>query len=84
MQHLSVDAIGRDHVHRSTALTPAWGSDRSLNARDVPVVLGGAEVTALPVKHVAESDPHGLRRRAGIARNDGRSVELRGFEPLTS
>jgi ribonuclease BN (tRNA processing enzyme) len=26
-----------------------------------PVSLGGAEVSALPVKHVAESDPHGLR-----------------------
>jgi ribonuclease BN (tRNA processing enzyme) len=29
--------------------------------RDTPVTLGGAEVSAHPVKHVAESDPHGLR-----------------------
>lgn len=29
--------------------------------RDTPVELGGAEVSAHPVKHVAESDPHGLR-----------------------
>jgi ribonuclease BN (tRNA processing enzyme) len=29
--------------------------------RDTPVSLGGASVSALPVKHVAESDPHGLR-----------------------
>ena len=29
--------------------------------KETPVTLGGAEVSALPVKHVAESDPHGLR-----------------------
>jgi len=29
--------------------------------RETPVTLGGAEVSAHPVKHVAESDPHGLR-----------------------
>ena len=29
--------------------------------KETPVSLGGAEVSALPVKHVAESDPHGLR-----------------------
>jgi ribonuclease BN (tRNA processing enzyme) len=29
--------------------------------RETPVSLGGAEVSAHPVKHVAESDPHGLR-----------------------
>jgi ribonuclease BN (tRNA processing enzyme) len=29
------------------------------------VELGGALVSALPVKHVAESDPHGLRVRVG-------------------
>jgi len=29
--------------------------------KDTPVSLGGAEVSALPVKHIAESDPHGLR-----------------------
>jgi ribonuclease BN (tRNA processing enzyme) len=29
------------------------------------VELGGAHVSALPVKHVAESDPHGLRVRVG-------------------
>jgi ribonuclease BN (tRNA processing enzyme) len=29
------------------------------------VDLGGARVSALPVKHVAESDPHGLRVRVG-------------------
>jgi ribonuclease BN (tRNA processing enzyme) len=29
--------------------------------RESPVTLGGAEVSAHPVKHVAESDPHGLR-----------------------
>jgi ribonuclease BN (tRNA processing enzyme) len=33
--------------------------------RESPVTLGGAEVSALPVKHVAESDPHGLRVRIG-------------------
>jgi ribonuclease BN (tRNA processing enzyme) len=34
-----------------------------LGANDVE--LGGALVSALPVKHVAESDPHGLRVRVG-------------------
>ena len=29
--------------------------------RETPMVLGGAQVAALPVKHVADSDPHGLR-----------------------
>jgi len=29
--------------------------------KETPVSLGGADVSALPVKHVAESDPHGLR-----------------------
>ena len=29
--------------------------------KETPVSLGGAEVSALPVKHIAESDPHGLR-----------------------
>jgi ribonuclease BN (tRNA processing enzyme) len=29
--------------------------------RETPVSLGGASVSAHPVKHVAESDPHGLR-----------------------
>jgi ribonuclease BN (tRNA processing enzyme) len=29
--------------------------------KETPVTLGGAEVSAHPVKHVAESDPHGLR-----------------------
>ena len=29
--------------------------------RDTPTNLGGAQVSALPVKHVADSDPHGLR-----------------------
>jgi ribonuclease BN (tRNA processing enzyme) len=29
--------------------------------RESAVTLGGAEVSAHPVKHVAESDPHGLR-----------------------
>jgi len=29
--------------------------------RETPITLGGAEVSAHPVKHVAESDPHGLR-----------------------
>jgi len=28
-------------------------------------VLGGAEVTALPVRHIPESDPHGFRVRIG-------------------
>jgi ribonuclease BN (tRNA processing enzyme) len=32
---------------------------------ETPVALGGAEVSALPVQHVAESDPHGLRVRIG-------------------
>ena len=30
-----------------------------------PVALGGALVSALPVEHVAESDPHGLRVQVG-------------------
>lgn len=30
-----------------------------------PIALGGATVSALPVRHVAESDPHGLRVRIG-------------------
>lgn len=34
-----------------------------LGARET--ALGGAMVAALPVRHVAESDPHGLRVRAG-------------------
>ena len=29
--------------------------------RETPIMLGGAEVSAHPVKHIAESDPHGLR-----------------------
>lgn len=33
--------------------------------KETPVSLGGAEVSALPVKHVAESDPHGLRVKIG-------------------
>jgi ribonuclease BN (tRNA processing enzyme) len=32
---------------------------------ETPVPLGGAEVSALPVQHVAESDPHGLRVKIG-------------------
>ncbi len=32
-----------------------------ITLKEAPVSLGGAEVSALPVKHVAESDPHGLR-----------------------
>jgi ribonuclease BN (tRNA processing enzyme) len=32
-----------------------------LTLKETPVTLGGAEVSAHPVKHVAESDPHGLR-----------------------
>ena len=32
-----------------------------ITLKETPVSLGGAEVSALPVKHVAESDPHGLR-----------------------
>jgi ribonuclease BN (tRNA processing enzyme) len=32
-----------------------------ITLRETPVTLGGAEVSAHPVKHVAESDPHGLR-----------------------
>lgn len=30
--------------------------------------LGGAQVAALPVRHVAESDPHGIRVRIGDTR----------------
>ena len=30
-----------------------------------PIALGGATVSALPVRHVPESDPHGLRVRVG-------------------
>ncbi|MHB8630531.1 MAG: MBL fold metallo-hydrolase [Candidatus Limnocylindria bacterium] len=29
--------------------------------RETPIMLGGAEVSAHPVKHIAESNPHGLR-----------------------
>ena len=35
----------------------------TLGAKEVP--FGGALVSALPVRHVAESDPHGLRVRIG-------------------
>jgi ribonuclease BN (tRNA processing enzyme) len=38
-----------------------------------PVSLGGAEVSALPVTHVAESDPHGLRVRI-----DGKLIAYSG------
>lgn len=34
-----------------------------LGATEMP--LGGAMVSALPVRHVAESDPHGIRARVG-------------------
>ena len=37
------------------------------------VLLGGARVSALPVLHVAESDPHGIRVRA-----DGRLIAYSG------
>ena len=36
-----------------------------ITLKETPVSLGGAEVSALPVKHVAESDPHGLRVKIG-------------------
>ena len=36
-----------------------------ITLKETPVSLGGAEVSALPVKHVAESDPHGLRVKVG-------------------
>ena len=32
-----------------------------ITLNETPASLGGAEVSALPVRHVAESDPHGLR-----------------------
>jgi ribonuclease BN (tRNA processing enzyme) len=38
-------------------------SEVALSAKETE--LGGALVSALPVKHVAESDPHGLRVRVG-------------------
>jgi ribonuclease BN (tRNA processing enzyme) len=41
--------------------------------RETPVPLGGAEVSAHPVKHVAESDPHGLRVRI-----DGKLIAYSG------
>ena len=41
--------------------------------KETPVSLGGAEVSALPVKHVAESDPHGLRVKI-----DGKLVAYSG------
>lgn len=41
--------------------------------KEAPVTLGGAEVSALPVKHVAESDPHGLRVKI-----DGKLVAYSG------
>ena len=40
---------------------------------ETPVALGGAEVSALPVKHIAESDPHGLRVKI-----DGKLVAYSG------
>ena len=41
--------------------------------KETPASLGGAEVSALPVKHVAESDPHGLRVKI-----DGKLVAYSG------
>ena len=41
--------------------------------KETPVSLGGAEVSALPVKHVPESDPHGLRVKI-----DGKLVAYSG------
>ena len=41
-------------------ITPGYGLS-FVTLRESPVALGGAEVSAHPVKHVAESDPHGLR-----------------------
>ncbi len=41
--------------------------------RETPVSLGGAEVSAHPVKHVAESDPHGLRVKV-----DGKLIAYSG------
>jgi len=41
--------------------------------RDTPTVLGGAQVAALPVKHVADSDPHGLRVKV-----DGKLIAYSG------
>jgi ribonuclease BN (tRNA processing enzyme) len=40
---------------------------------ETPVALGGAEVSAHPVKHVAESDPHGLRVKV-----DGKLIAYSG------
>lgn len=44
-----------------------------LTLGETPVALGGAEVSALPVQHVAESDPHGLRVRI-----DGKLIAYSG------
>ena len=44
-----------------------------ITLRETPVSLGGAEVSAHPVKHVAESDPHGLRVRI-----DGKLIAYSG------
>jgi ribonuclease BN (tRNA processing enzyme) len=41
--------------------------------QEMPVALGGAEVSAHPVKHVAESDPHGLRVKV-----DGKLIAYSG------
>lgn len=43
-----------------SVITPVYGLS-FVTLGESPVTLGGAEVSAHPVKHVAESDPHGLR-----------------------
>jgi ribonuclease BN (tRNA processing enzyme) len=53
-------------------ITPEYGPS-FVTLGESPVVLGGAEVSAHPVKHVAESDPHGLR-----ARVDGKLIAYSG------
>ena len=44
------------------AVTPTYGIS-FVTLGETAVALGGAQVSAHPVKHVAESDPHGLRVR---------------------
>ena len=55
-QALYPDFFGRTRLGFEVTLT-------TLTAEDTP--LGGALVSALPVRHAAESDPHGLRVRVG-------------------
>jgi len=54
------------------AITPGY-SVTFATLGESPMALGGAQVSAHPVKHVAESDPHGLRVTV-----DGRLIAYSG------